>query len=109
MVNGANSSHVYFIGALVGSVFYKVNIISSANLGGSVTVDFVKETTHISTNFIKGDKGDPGPAGGVGTIDLSPLVDKLTLISDKLISIDSNLSAVASTASTTVDVIGVNV
>lgn len=55
----------------------------------------------------QGPAGDPGPAGA--TPDMSAVVEKLTLISDKLVSIDSNLMAVAGSASSPVDIVGVNV
>ncbi|HBC75097.1 MAG TPA: hypothetical protein DC017_09705 [Candidatus Wallbacteria bacterium] len=54
-----------------------------------------------------GPAGDPGPVGS--TPDMSAVVEKLTLISDKLTAIDSNLVAVVGSASSPVDIVGINV
>ena len=91
-----------------GTGFYRVTVTDDLN-----------NTQPVFINYLKGDKGDtgsvgpqgpagdPGPAGS--TPDMSGVIEKLTLISDKLVSIDSNLMAVAGSASSPVDIVGVNV
>jgi len=91
-----------------GTGFYRMVVTDSVNNPAPIFINYLKgDTGSQGPVGPQGPAGDPGPAGA--TPDLTPIVNQLILISEKLTSIDGNLMAVSDSAKTTVEVIGANV
>jgi hypothetical protein len=92
-----------------GSGLFRVTISDDRTSNNPLTlIQFIKgDTGATGPAGPQGPAGDPGPAGS--TPDMSGVIEKLTLISDKLVSIDSNLMAVSTSAINNIALSGVNV